>query len=36
LAYSYAYYAGSVSNTNFGARLAFRGECVFDDEDEAA
>jgi hypothetical protein len=36
LAYSNANYAGSYSYSNYGARLAFRGECVFDDEDEAA
>ena len=31
LAFSYANVAGSVSNTLYGVRLAFRGPCVFDD-----
>ena len=32
LAFSRAYHAGAVSNTYCGVRLAFRGECVFEDE----
>lgn len=32
LAYSFASNAGAYSNTYYGVRLAFRGECVFDDE----
>lgn len=34
LVYSYASFVSSYSYTSFGARLAFSGEIIFDDEDE--